>query len=63
MRHCALSGSGALLALNHGAPPVGLSVVDAGTGEILRETQIEGGGTGGRIAWAPGGERALVEHD
>lgn len=61
VRHSALSGSGTLLAINHGAPPEGLSIIDADTGETLETTQIEVEGTGGRMAWAPGGELAVVE--
>jgi hypothetical protein len=57
----ALSGSGELLALHHGAPPVNLSIVNVSTGEIACESKIEVGGTGGRMAWASSGELAVVE--
>jgi WD40 repeat protein len=63
VRDSALSPAGEMLALVHGAPPVNLSIVDADSGETLRETQIEIGGTGGRIAWAPRGVLAVVEQD
>ena len=59
--HSALSASGALLALNHGAPPEHVSIVDAATGDILGDTRIDPGGTGGRLAWAPTGELAVVD--
>jgi len=61
VRHSAFSHSGEVLALNHGAPPVNLSIVDAITGEILRETRIEVGGSGGRMDWTPTGALAVVE--
>lgn len=61
VRHSALSSSETLLAINHGAPPEKLSIIDAHTGETVSTTRIDVGGTGGRMAWAPSGELAVVE--
>lgn len=59
----AISPSGKLLALVHGAPPNVLSVIETDTGETIASTTIDAGGTGSNLAWSVVGKLGVVEEN